>query len=99
MNMAIVQESGIPFMMLRDDKYYLVLKPDGSAYDFVRFRAKVGQIDFFKVAVAEWTWPDGKQITVTVQPFTQKLLFSEPLPFGIRYSNAVWYAPLVMYGV
>lgn len=100
----VTSSSGIPFMLLKDDKFYIVPRetphPEtGALNDLVRFRAKIGKVDFFKTAVAEWTWPDGKIITVSTKPFSTDLVYSEPLPFGIRFSNAAWYAPVVLYGV
>lgn len=96
--MSVVKSSGIPFMMLKDRGLYFVPEEGLPQPTIVEFRAEIGYIDWFKVAVAKWTWPDGQISEVKVQPFTQTLLFSgKPLPFEIKYNAAVWYAPLRWY--
>ncbi|QQO96329.1 hypothetical protein CPT_Minot_126 [Acinetobacter phage Minot] len=75
-------------MYLKHTNYYWV--------DSVRvqFKAEIGTSSFFKVPIAKFIWPNGETIQVSVEPFTNELKFSAPLPFDLIYDNGTWQADL-----
>lgn len=78
----------LPFITLKPTKYYWV------GQEKVQFKDKIGYNTFFKVPIAEFTFPGGKKIEVSTQPFSSELLFSESLPFDIKFDGGTWKAPL-----
>ncbi|ADG60032.1 hypothetical protein Acj9p132 [Acinetobacter phage Acj9] len=78
----------IPFKALKPTKFYWV------GTQKVQFKDKIGQNTFLKVAIAEFTFPDGSKVEVATQPFTDELTFSAELPFELIFDNGTWKAPL-----
>ncbi|EQA7786731.1 hypothetical protein ACX818_001325 [Acinetobacter baumannii] len=74
--------------LLKPTKYYWI------GEDRVQFKAEVKTVSFFKVPVAKFIWPDKSIVEVSVETFTNKLIFSGDLDFEIVYENGTWLADL-----
>ena len=85
----------LPWLLLKHGGLYTYDNPDGSM-TYIRFKALVGKDDFFKAPVAEFVWQDDPtHISTTFKkPFTGQLIYSETLPFELKYGTSAWYAKL-----
>lgn len=85
--------------MAIEDFPYMDLK-EGSYYEInglkAKFHATVKKVFIYNNPVAEFTFLDGKILTVMFNKQNGKLEYSEPVEFGIKFypSTGEWYAQL-----
>lgn len=82
--------SDFPYMDLKEGSYYDVMGQKA------KFHATVKKVFIYTNPVAEFTFLDGRVLTVMFNKQNGKLEYSEPVDFGIKFlpTTGEWYAQL-----